>query len=71
MQYATQCLSVVNNVLNLHNLLLYMDRIYIYVLDPGEDHQLTAVLINSNTYLLGDRGKPRTYVYTAAAVIYS
>ena len=26
MQYATQCLSVVNNVLNLHNLLLYMDR---------------------------------------------
>ena len=26
MQYATQCLGVVNNVLNLHNLLLYMDR---------------------------------------------
>ena len=26
MQHATQCLSVVNNVLNLHNLLLYMDR---------------------------------------------
>ena len=24
--YATQCLSVVNNVLNLHNFLLYMDR---------------------------------------------
>ena len=26
MQYATQCLGVVNNVLNLHRLLLYMDR---------------------------------------------
>ena len=26
MQYATQCLSVVNNVLNILNLLLYMDR---------------------------------------------
>ena len=26
MQYATQCLGVVNNVLNLNNLLLHMDR---------------------------------------------
>ena len=33
MQYATQSLSVVNNVLNSHNLLLYMDRKLVFFVE--------------------------------------
>ena len=46
MQHATQCLSVVNNVLNLHNLLLYDTWIDITVYD------MNIIVEHLNYYLL-------------------
>ena len=43
MQHATQCLSVVDNVLNLHNLLLYYNEIKIHT--PAVRSKISSKLI--------------------------